>query len=246
MSDHLLVGARVQVVSGIRAGERGVVSRPIDPKRPARFVSLDSGEDLITPVSNLEALQEQTMDSEVERLARESGAEEYVDEERPEVTAKWEPTTQEDLDWMLLRLKEIETEKAEIARLHASAVARLEARRDQLLRKPTHAEAFFRGLIQALAVKLRKELLKSGKAKSRKLMFGTVGWKKAGGHPVKKDEAALLAWARAQPVESEFLKVTEEPNWKLIKAHVEQTGQVVPGVEIETESEAFFAEPVKE
>lgn len=184
-------------------------------------------------------------DSEVERLAHEASVEEYVDEDRPEVTAKWQPATQEDLDWMLLRLREVEVEKAEIERLHAAHVAKLEARRAELLKKPLHAEAFFKGHIQALAIALRKELLKGSKAKSRKLFYGTVGWKKAGGHPVVKDEKALLDWALKQPAETEFLRVTTEPNWKVIKAHVEQTGEDVPGVEVEPEGEKFFTD-VKE
>lgn len=184
--------------------------------------------------------------TEVERLSREVSPETYVDEERPDVTEKWEPKTLEEADWALSRVKDAEVVEAEIQRLHAAAVARLEARRDELLKKPAHVKAFFTGLLRRYAEEHRKELLKGGKAKSRKLMFGTIGWRKTGGAPVKTDEASLLEWARAQPVESEFLRVKEEPNWSAVKKYVAQTGEVVPGVEIAPESEVFFVEPVKE
>lgn len=248
----LFVGARVRVTHGPLQNEVGVVSRPVDPKRSnRRVVDLDGGAILFTSVDFLEPLKEQpTMQnenlSEVEVLARESSVETYVDEERPTVTELWSPSTIEEADWALSRLLDAQTEQAEIERLHAAAVARLEERKAQLLKKPQHAMRFFEGSIRKFAEANRKELLKGGKAKSRKLMFGELGWKKTGGQPVKTDEKALLEWARSQPVESEFLRVKEEPNWSEIKKAIAKTGEAVPGTDFEPESETFYVKPAKE
>lgn len=189
---------------------------------------------------------EAAKENEAERLARESSVEAYVDEERSDVTEKWEVKTLEEADWALSRVKDADVTVAEVERLHAAAVARLEVRRDELLRKPLHVKAFFSGLLRKYAEANRKDLLKGGKAKSRKLMFGSIGWRKSGGDPVITDKDALLAWCLKQPVESELLRVKQEPAWDAVKKHVKDTGEVVPGVSTSPETEVFEIKPVKE
>jgi phage host-nuclease inhibitor protein Gam len=155
------------------------------------------------------------------------------------VSPGWRIESIIDADWALERLRALDQEISDAEEMEQAAVARIKLRTQKLTAAAQRGKEFFYGKLREYAETHRPELV-SGKKKSRALTHGTIGWKKAGGQPVKKDEAALLDWARAQPPESEFLKIEESPNWALIKAHVKKTGELVPGTDLEPEREDFY------
>lgn len=173
-------------------------------------------------------------------------AEVYADEERSDVREGiWTPLNLQDLDWCLRRIAELEAEIAENNAVAAARIAEVKARTEKLNATAQRGVEFFENCARTFAEQNRELLLKGGKKKSRALPSGTVGWRKSGGRARKADEAALLEWARQQPVEKGFVRIAEEPAWDVIKTHVELTGEDVPGVEFEPEGEELQIKPSK-
>lgn len=158
-------------------------------------------------------------------------------DELEEVPETWAPSSLSDADWCLKRLGELEAEKAEVDAVLRDRVAELQTRAEKLKEKADRAISFISTRLRQYAEANREELLKGGKAKSRALLHGRIGWKKAGGAPVMTDAAQVLAWARAEA--PQFVRTKEEPAWSDLKKHVAETGEVVPGVDMEPESEEF-------
>lgn len=164
----------------------------------------------------------------------------YVDAERPSARPGfWTPESIVDLEWCLMRIGELQAQVAENEAIYKAMVARYRDRTDAINKTPLHGIEWFTGLVHYYCEQHRDQLLKHGKAKSRKLQSGTIGWRKVGGRPVIEDKQALCEWALAQPVTSGFVRVKEEPDWSAIKEHVEKTGELLPGVIIEPEVDQF-------
>lgn len=164
----------------------------------------------------------------------------YVDEERPETRdAGWRIDDLADADWALMRIAQLEAEKAEIADLAKRRIEEIRLRADALAAKSDRGVRFFVAHLRQYAETHKAELLKGGKAKSRTLIHGRIGWTKRGGDPVVRDAEALEAWALQQSPETGFLRVKSEPAWDSIKQHIKNTGEVVPGVELSEEVEEF-------
>ena len=165
--------------------------------------------------------------------------EEYQDEEMPEARPGWHIGDLGALDWALSRVADLEREMAENERLAALAIERIRLRTLKLNERAARGVQFFSGRIREYAELHRAELLGGGKKKSRALVHGTVGWRKKGGGLSVTDVEALLAWARAQPVEAELLRIKEEPALSAIKKHYAATGEVPDGCDVEPEVEEF-------
>lgn len=164
---------------------------------------------------------------------------EYQDEEMPEARPGWHIPDLGALDWALSRVADLEREQAENLELERAAIERIRLRTLRLNESAARGVAFFGGRIREYAELHRAELLGGGKKKSRKLLHGTVGWRSKGGGLSVTDAEALLAWARAQPVEAEVLRIKEDPALKAIKALFEATGEVPDGCDVEPETEEF-------
>ena len=67
--------------------------------------------------------------------------------------------------------------------------------------------------------------------------------RKPGGIDYKRDEAALLAWCKANLPAA--VKVTEKAGWSEVKAYIKETGEIPEGVE-PYQTEAAFTVSVKE
>lgn len=176
----------------------------------------------------------------------------YRDEERPDVGADidprfgettvatpWRPESLVDVEWMLSRIRDLERTIDENEIILRERIALMKVRTEKLNESPRSGIAFFTALIRWFSETNRDVLLKGGKSKSRKFMSGQVGWKKKPAKPVVRDAEALLAWAQAQPVESGFLRIKEEPAWDRIREHVIASGEIPPGVDVEPEEEKF-------
>lgn len=164
----------------------------------------------------------------------------YQDEQDEKVSEAWMVTSLEECDWALSRIADLEAEQEENERIAAAAIQRIKDRLAGMNAKAERGVRFFSGKVQAFAERERDLLLKGGKKRSRELVHGVIGWRASRGGLKVTDEAKLLAWARAQPVESEVLRVKEEPALSVIGEHFERTGEVPDGMEPKEASEAFF------
>jgi phage host-nuclease inhibitor protein Gam len=140
-------------------------------------------------------------------------------------------------DWALSRVADLERELEENEEVAKAAIARIEARKQLLNEKVERGLRFFRSHLAAFAQEHRSALLGGGKKKSRSLLHGTLGWKKSGGRLEVRDRAALLEWARLQPVELGFLRITEAPALDEIQRQFKLTGEVPPGTDVQPEVE---------
>lgn len=191
------------------------------------------------------------MTTEALALAPAVEVEEYVDEENEAVRAGWRVDSVSSLDWALARKAALEAEMETNEALVSEAIDRLQARLNELNDQAMRGVRFFDQRINEYAQANKEELLGGGKKKSRKLPHGTVGWRKSPGGLEVVDEAALLAWAQAQPVELALTRVEEKPNLKVIKAYAEdhsteEAAFIPPGTKVKEEVEKFYieAEPV--
>ena len=75
------------------------------------------------------------------------------------------------------------------------------------------------------------------RGKTIRLPVGQLGWRRVPGGPRVIDDAAALAWARqALP---QAVRVEESVDRHTIRAYVERTGELPPGVEIKPDEERF-------
>lgn len=169
----------------------------------------------------------------------------YQDEQSPDVREGWHILDLATADWTLSRLADLQQEIAENRKLEEEAILRIRGRATKLQERAERGIAFFESRLREYAESHREELLKGGKKKSRNLMHGSIGWRKAGGGLSVVDPAALLAWAREQPVELELLRIKEEPALAAIKVLHSTTGEVPPGTDLKPEFEEFIAKPLE-
>jgi phage host-nuclease inhibitor protein Gam len=182
---------------------------------------------------------------EMVRLQKEE-APAYVDAENEAVRDGWRIDNIDSLNWALERLGHLERQRDENAAIVERRIALEKLRLEKLNASLERGIAFFESQITAYAQQNRDALLGKGKKKTRDLPHGSVGWKKVPAKAVLKDEAALLEWAKAQPIEEGWVRTKEEPAWELIKAHVEKTGEELPGTEYQSEDEKVVIKPAKE
>lgn len=171
----------------------------------------------------------------------------YYDEQDPTVASStWRVENLGSADWALGRLKELEREIAQNEAIAAEAVRRLEARVQVLNDRAMRGVRFFRAKLLEYLLTHRAELLGTGKKKSRDLPHGRLGFRKAGGGLEVVDKEALLAWAQAQPVELELVRITEAPAIAAIKAHCEATQKVPPGMVLQPDVDEPYAHTDKD
>ena len=121
-------------------------------------------------------------------------------------------------------------EKDEIERIRARAAELREAhqKRDNWL-----LENYGQTLEQ-----FARDEVSSGKAKSVALLSGAVGFRKNPASLEIIDADAALLWAKQCC--SDAVKITETVQKGVLKAHVEETGEVPPGIEYKAAYEKFY------
>lgn len=158
----------------------------------------------------------------------------------PESTG-WRPTKPADADWALGRASELERLIAESEEMAAAAHQRIDERLAKTTAPLAKGALYLRACVEAWARENRAGLL-VGKSKTRRLMNGSIAFRKNGGGLRVKDKAALLEWAKAQPAGLGLVrrKVEESPDVDAIKAHAmkNETARLIPpGMEWVEESE---------
>lgn len=148
--------------------------------------------------------------------------------------------TLEDADYVLEMISTLRRQVEENERVEAASIARIKAR-TELLNAPLgkrigHFEATLRAWAEA-----NRERLLSGKAKSRKLHHGQIGWRKSGGGLVVVDEAMALGWARLNSPGA--VRTREEIDKAALKAVFRSSGEIPLGCDVEPERDEFFVKP---
>lgn len=146
------------------------------------------------------------------------------------------------LEWAMGVLAEAEENKARINAAAEEAFARIVARRDDLLRKVDGSAQFLRFAVETYAREHRKELL-HGKAKTVDLIHGAIQFRATPEALKVENEAAALEWCRAQPVESDLVRVSYDINKKALNAHVKASGEIPPGCAVVPASETIHVKP---
>ncbi len=142
---------------------------------------------------------------------------EYRDESDPEVAGGWTITGLGHADWALQRLGECEAEGRAAEAQYQRSVERLARRRDLLQARAARGVAFFTYKLLEYANRARKEILGSGKKKSRDFLHGTIAWRKHGGRLKVKDKDALQAWIETLSEGDPRVRVKKEPAMKEIQ-----------------------------
>ena len=148
----------------------------------------------------------------------------------------WQPTTVRDVEWCLERIGEAETDISEVQAQLDAAVKALTARAMALTDKANRRAFWFRGLVEAWAVTNRDQVVR-GKAKSRELLGGAIGFRAKAEQVVVLDEAAVLAWA--EPDHADCVRVKTEVNKSALAKYVKTTGVIPPGVDVKPASESL-------
>lgn len=158
---------------------------------------------------------------------------EYVDDTDPGViSGRWHVSDLRSADWALQRVAECEAEEAEVKAQLAAAIARLEARAAELVLRAQRGAAFFRCEL-AMFAERHRDLLTTGKKKSRAFVHGSIGWRSTQARlaPEEGDgaKAAREEWLLAQGVESGLFRLKVEPDMKALQEHFKATGEIPPG-----------------
>jgi phage host-nuclease inhibitor protein Gam len=175
----------------------------------------------------------------------------YVDEELGQA---WSVKSLDGADWALKRIADLQAEVDENNRILEEHLAYNRMKTDALNAKVQRGIDFFTWHVKLWANENKDILLRGGKKKSRSLLHGTIGWRRKGGGVKVTDEGLLLKWAQTQPVELGFVRITEEPAIKAIKAWVEKSEELEampPGLAVneatdELEIKAVHAKPSNE
>jgi hypothetical protein len=158
----------------------------------------------------------------------------YVDPENPEVTSgcrvrlPWRIETEDAAEWALRRKAEHDQEIARIKAQAAAAKAWIDRRTEKLVQEAEKGASFFEAVIHEWLCRCRSTILR-GKTKSKKLLFGTVGFKASREKLEYDDEKKALEWARAQGVEAGLYRVEFKLEKDAVKLWAKSKGIVPPG-----------------
>lgn len=162
----------------------------------------------------------------------------YQDPENQETwTPDWRISDLATADWALSRVGDLQREIDENEALAEAARDRITLKTQILNERVHRGVEFFKRHLEAFAQSHRELLLGGGKKKSRSMLHGSLGFRKAGGGLEVQDREALLDWARLQPIESGVLRITEEPNLVEIKREFKRMGELPPGTDLAPETE---------
>lgn len=181
--------------------------------------------------------------SAVAELVTDPVADDYVDDERPEVQGRWAIENLDAADWALRRLADLQREKAENEAIARRRIEEIQMRLATLNKRAERGIAYFEAKLTEWAKANRAELI-PGKKKTRDLPSGSISFRKKGGGLVVVDEAALLKWAEEQGLEKGLVRIKVEPALSEIKKQLGE-GEVPPGMDVEPEREEVVVKTVK-
>lgn len=83
------------------------------------------------------------------------------------------------------------------------------------------------------------------KSKTLHLLTGSVSFRTVRGGPRIADNAAVLAWAQGALPDAVVPQVSLKLDAAAVKAHVKETGEIPPGVEIADDREEMYVKPAR-
>jgi phage host-nuclease inhibitor protein Gam len=165
----------------------------------------------------------------------------YVDDERPDVTsgskthAPWRVPDEGAAEWALRKQYEAEEEIRRITAAHAAERARLQAqiavidsRVMEITAGQRQRTVFFEAVLLEWMSRCRTAIVK-GKTKSRKFLYGTLGWRGAPEVLEYDNEPAALEWAREQGIEAALYRVEVKLKKDAVKRYAKAHDVIPPG-----------------
>ena len=165
----------------------------------------------------------------------------YVDDERPEVTsgsktyAAWRIPDEGAAEWALRKQYEAEEEIRRITAAHAAERARLQAqiavidgRVMEITAGQRQRSVFFEAVLLEWMSRCRTAIVQ-GKTKSRKFLYGTLGWRGAPEVLEYDNEPAALEWAREQGMEAGLYRIEVKLEKDAVKRYAKANDVIPPG-----------------
>ena len=164
---------------------------------------------------------------------------EFFGEEEAPVKEGWKVDALEDAEWCLTKIGRAETEIDRFTIMAEVLKERINARLEEILKKHL-------GTIETMEILLRPwadvEIAKAGKAKSIKLLNGTIGYRSGQSSLVVNDEVAAVAWLKDHA--AGCVRVNEEVKKTETKNFIEENGEIPDGVEMKAGNITFYAKPL--
>lgn len=145
------------------------------------------------------------------------------------------PRTIDDVEKALQWAGEAERELAEVQAMVDAHLEAVKARAAAMTAAPSRRLTGLLERVEAWAVANRGEVVR-GKAKSRQLLTGSIGFRAVPEKVLVLDEVAFLAWAQAERLDLVVLKPSIDK--KALNAFVTQTGELPPGIDVKPATEA--------
>lgn len=158
--------------------------------------------------------------------------------EAPEEKERFRIETKDQAAWALRKMSRIQAEIEENNQVTQAEIERIISWRDEENEKLERSISFFEGLLYEYFMALRQE---DPKLKTMKLPHGTLKMR-AQQPQYEYDEEILLSWAKENLPEAVVIK--ESVAKTLVKKHIQETGELVPGVTITERPEKFAVEVV--
>lgn len=184
------------------------------------------------------ATVDERMEELAEKLDAQVFAEEFDDLPYPTPDNQITALTDQDVNRVLRRMA---AEQHEVTRIEDQArdeIERIQARRDELTEGHTKRLVYLQTLYGPMIEEYTRQALEGKRERSLDYIHGVTGFRK---HPASveiTDEAACEEWAKANCAAA--IKISTSLLKTPIKAHIEETGECVPGVELVPGEDRFY------
>lgn len=172
---------------------------------------------------------------------------EFLDSQIQNGNETFKVTNEEQANWALRKIKDLQTQKNENIALAESEISKIEAWLEQENGKLDNSIEYFQGLLAEYAMKQREE---NPKFKSMKLPYGAIRFRKQQPKYHYNEEKLLESLKRAG--KTEFIKIKEAPDKAAVKKafaiHEDKlvdpdTGEFIEGVTVEHREDKFEVVP---
>lgn len=156
--------------------------------------------------------------------------------EKHEEQERFRIETKDQAAWALRKLSKLQAEQEENRQVAQIEIERISSWLEEENETIKNQANFFEYLLEEYFLKLRQD---DPKRKTVKLPHGALKMRKQQPRYLY-DEEQLLPWAKENLPDAVQVKETVAKN--LLKKYIKETGEVVPGVEIEERPEKFSVE----
>jgi phage host-nuclease inhibitor protein Gam len=166
---------------------------------------------------------------------------EFFGEEEKQVEQGFVIDSLEKAEWAISKIVQADVQIDRFTVMAETLKARIEARLAEIV-KNHHVTKD--AMISMLRPWAEVEIAKQGKARSMKLLGGTVGFRQAPSRLEVMDEAAALKYFHDRQGAQDCIRVKEEVSKTAAKKLIEQTGEIPDGCELKSGEVSFYAEPL--